>query len=401
MKRDPFVPPDTMTALLYDRSTGGWEGTRGLTKETVPTPRLDPAVDPRDDSAVIIRTLYAGFCGSDRGIWFRKAFKDMIHGSLDDEKQDRRVTGHEMLGEIIQVGRKAAIKYGYEPGDVVSTESHIICGTCYQCRKGDTHVCAEDKIIGISMDGCFAEYLKLPAKSLWPTDLSRIRPEVAAVQEPFGNAVHACTKVDLRGRSVAIFGTGTIGLFAVLIARGLGAGTIVGIDPNPKHAALARRLGADVVIEPAISDDPISADAETARRVREATGGVGVDVALEMSGFNSALNTAISAVRRGGDVILFGIRDGDMVLRDYSRLVMNGVALHSVVGRRIFATWNITKSLLEDRNNGIQDAIWEIILNRGEGTLVDLADWDAGAFERTISEHTKPVLRIGGEPLSS
>jgi threonine 3-dehydrogenase len=90
-----------------------------------------------------------------------------------------------------------------------------------------------------------------------------------------------------------------------------------------------------------------------------------------------------------------------MVLRDYSRLVMNGVALHSVVGRRIFATWNITKSLLEDRNNGIQDAIWEIILNRGEGTLVDLADWDAGAFELTISEYTKPVLRIGGEPLSS
>ncbi len=398
MTAETLVLPDTMTALLYDRSAGGWEDTRGLTKETVATPRLDPSVDPRDESAVIIRTLYAGFCGSDRGIWFRKAFRDMIHGSLDDEGGERRVTGHEMLGEIVRVGRKAAAKYGYQPGDVVSTESHIICGTCYQCRKGDTHVCAEDKIIGISMDGCFAEYLKLPAKALWPTDLSRIRPEVAAVQEPFGNAVHACTKVDLRGRSVAIFGTGTIGLFAVLIARGLGAGTIVGIDPNPKHAELARRLGADVVIEPGISDDPVSADAETVRRVQAATRGVGVDVALEMSGFNSALNTAISSVRRGGDVIMFGIRDGDMVLRDFSRLVMNGVALHSVVGRRIFATWHITKSLLEDRNNGIQDAIWEVILNRGEGTLVDLADWEATAFEETITEHTKPVLRIGGAP---
>ncbi len=398
MTRDPLVLPDTMTALLYDRSVGAWEETRGLRKETVPTPRLDAAEDPRDESAVLIRTLYAGFCGSDRGIWFRKAFKDMIHDSLDEEGRERRVTGHEMLGEIVRVGRKAAAKYGYKPGDVVSTESHIICGTCYQCRKGDTHVCAEDKIIGISMDGCFAEYLKLPAKSLWPTDLARIRPEVAAVQEPFGNAVHACTKVDLRGRSVAVFGTGTIGLFAVLIARGLGAGTIVGVDPNPRHAALARRLGADVVIEPGPSDDPVAADAETARRVREATRGVGVDVALEMSGFNSALNTSIASVRRGGDVILFGIQDGDMVIRDFGRMVMDGVALHSVVGRRIFATWHITKSLLEDRNNGIQDAIWEVILNRGEGTLVDLADWDAGAFEKTITQHTKPVLRIGGSP---
>ena len=401
MSRTRLVIPDTMTALLYDRSEGAWEQTRGLSREVVPTPRLDPDADPRDESSVLIRTLYAGFCGSDRGIWHRKAFKEMIHGSLDEEGGHRRITGHEMLGEIVQVGRKAAVKYGYKPGDVVSTESHIICGTCYQCRKGDTHVCAEDKIIGISMDGCFAEYLKLPAKSLWPTDLSRIRPEVAAVQEPFGNAVHACTKVDLRGRSVAIFGTGTIGLFAVLIARGLGAGTIIGVDPNAKHAELARRLGADLVIEPSLAgSDPISADADVVEQIRAATGGVGVDVSLEMSGFNSALNSAVSAVRRGGDVILFGIRDGDMVLRDFSRLVMNGVALHSVVGRRIFETWTITKSLLEDRTNGIQDAIWEVILNRGEGTLIDLDAWEAGAFERTIGEHTKPVIRIGGAPLA-
>jgi threonine 3-dehydrogenase len=145
--------------------------------------------------------------------------------------------------------------------------------------------------------------------------------------------------------------------------------------------------------------DPISADPDVVAQVRAATGGVGVDVALEMSGFNSALNTAISAVRRGGDVIMFGIRDGDMVLRDFSRLVMNGLALHSVVGRQIFDTWHITKSLLEDRNNGIQDAIWDVILNRGEGTVVDIQDWEPGAFERTITEHTKPVLRFGGDPL--
>ncbi len=377
--------PETMTALVYDRTLGPWEETRGLRKVEVPTPRLDPTVDPRDDAAVIVEVMHAGFCGSDRGIWFRKAFKSMIHGSLDDEGGDVRVTGHELLGRIVEVGRKAGIKYGYEPGDVVSTESHIICGACYQCRAGDTHVCAEDIIIGISMDGCFAQYLKLPAKALWRTDLGRIRPEVAAIQEPFGNAVHACTKVDLRGKTVAIHGTGTIGLFAVLIARGLGAGTIVGVDPSEKHAEMARRLGADLVVSPDEAD----------ARILKATRGVGADVSLEMSGVNAALNSAIRTTRRGGDVILFGVRDGPMTVEEYGRLVMNGIALHSVVGRQIFETWYVTKSLLEDRVNQIQEKIWEVILNRGDGTTVHIDDWEEAAFQEQIKAWPKIVMNFG------
>ena len=391
--------PESMEALVYDRAEGEWEETRGLTKVEVPTPELRSGVGA-DEASVIIRPLYAGFCGSDRGIWFRKSFKDMICGSLDQESRERRVIGHEMLGEIVSSGRRAQRKYGYFPGDIVSTESHIICGACYQCRAGDTHVCAEDKIIGISLDGCFAEYIKLPAKSLWRTDLSKIRPEVAAVQEPFGNAVHACTKVDLRGKTVAIFGTGTIGLFAVLVARGLGAGRILGIDPNPKHAQMARELGADDVFQPEITGaDPIKADSSVTEWVQGATGGVGADVTLEMSGFNSALNNAIESTRRGGDVILFGIRDGQMVIDQFSKLVMNGIALHSVVGRQIFETWMVTRSLLEDRSNRIQDLIWEVILNKGEGTVVSLSDWEKEPFETSISEHPKMVIRIGGEPV--
>jgi threonine 3-dehydrogenase len=388
--------PDTMQALVYDRSLDPWEQSRGLRKLVVPRPRLDPEQDPRDASAVLIRVLHSGFCGSDRGIWFRKSFRAMIHDSLDVEGRDRRITGHEMLGEIVQVGWRAASKYGYGPGDIVSTESHIICGTCTQCLVGDTHVCAEDKIIGISLDGCFAEYIKLPAKSLWRTDLSRIRPEVAAVQEPFGNAVHACTKVDLRGKSVAVYGTGTIGLFAVLVARGLGAGRIIGVEPDPANAERARRLGCDEVVVPELSGaDPVAHDPAVVAAVKAATLGVGVDVSLEMAGFNSSLNNAIAATRRGGDIILFGVRDGPMTIENYGRVIMNGLALHAVVGRRIFETWTITRSLLEDHNNGIQDAIWEVILNRGEETLVDIADWEKSAFERTISTWPKAVLKFG------
>lgn len=394
----PVIPPDTMGALTFDRKREAWATSTGLVKETVRTPRLDEP-DGADRSHVVIQVMYAGFCGSDRGIWWRKAFGDMILGSLEEEGKDKRIVGHELLGRIVQVGSRVTEKYGYQPGDVVSTESHIICGTCYQCRVGDSHVCAKDKIIGISMDGCFAQYVKLPAKALWPTDLSKIRAEVAAVQEPFGNAVHACQAAELRGRRVAIIGCGTIGLFAILIARGMGATQIIGVETDPHHAELARKLGADVVLSPALppADAPHKSDPELVRQVLALTEGVGVDVAMEMAGFNAALNNAIKMTRRGGHVVMFGVKNGDAVIEDVHRVVMNGLQLHGIVGRQIFKTWELTRNLLENRGNGIQDAIYDIILNGGQDTLVDFDTWQRDDFERRIKAHPKVVLRFAGQ----
>ena len=386
-----------MWALTFDRSREDWASSTGLVRERVPIPTIDEP-DGIDRSNVIIKVKYAGFCGSDRGIWWRKSFGDMILGSLDEEKKDRRVVGHELLGEIVEMGTRVEPKYGYGVGQIVSTESHIICGVCHQCRVGDQHVCADDKIIGISRDGCFAEYVKLPAKALWPTDLDKIRPEVAAVQEPFGNAMHACQSTELRGKTVAIIGCGTIGLFAVLIARGMGASRIIGIEPDARHAKMAKALGCEVVLTPAMPspDAPHTSDPALIERVRELTGGVGADVVMEMAGFNSALNNAIKITRRGGDVVLFGVRNGDAIIEDFHRIIMNGLSLHAVVGRRIFSTWELTQSLLENRHNGIQDAIYTTILNGGEGTIVDIADWEAGTFEDMIRSHPKVVIRFAG-----
>ncbi|NOY25109.1 MAG: zinc-binding dehydrogenase [Oligoflexia bacterium] len=386
-----------MAALTFDRSRETWADSTGLVKEIVPKPRLD---EPQglDRSNVIIQVMYAGFCGSDRGIWWRKAFGDMILGSLDEEGRDKRIVGHELLGRIVAVGDRVGEKYGYGPGDVVSTESHIICGTCFQCRVGDTHVCARNQIIGISTDGCFAEYVKLPAKALWPTDLSRIRPEVAAVQEPFGNAVHACQATELRGKRVAVVGCGTIGLFAILVARGMGASQIIGVEVDPHHAALARQLGADEVLSPATPDPdrPWESDPDLVARIQALTEGAGVDVAMEMSGFNSALNNAVKMTRRGGHVVIFGIKNGDARIQDMHQIVMNGLQLHAVVGRQIFGTWELVRSLLEHRGNGIQDAIFDVILAGGRDTIVDFADWDRDDFERRIQAHPKVVLRFAG-----
>jgi threonine 3-dehydrogenase len=385
-----------MTALTFDRSREDWSTSTGMVLEQVDVPRITDTHEDR--SEVLVKVLYAGFCGSDRGIWWRKAFGDMVLGSLDNEGKDRRIFGHELLGEIVEVGARVTEKYGYRPGEIVSTESHIVCGTCHQCRLGEYHVCAKDRIIGISLDGCFAEYVKLPGKSLWRTDLERIRPEVAAIQEPFGNAMHACQVTDLRGKTVAILGTGTIGLFAVLIAKGMGARKVIGIEVDPARREQAAMLGCDAVIDPGSppADAPHLSNPDLKAQILDLTDGVGVDVAMEMAGFNSSANNAVAITRRGGHVVLFGVKNGDLILQDAHRIVMNGLQLHGVVGRRIFQTWHMTRALLENRDNGIQDAIWNVILNRGEGTMVDIREWERSAFEKVINTHPKAILKFAG-----
>jgi len=388
--------PDEMHALVYDKSTMPWDTTRGFVAREVPRPVLDPD-DPRDADRVIVKVVYAGFCGSDRGIWNRLAFKGMIFDSLKREGATTRVIGHEMVGEVVEVGPRAALHHGYRPKDIVSTESHIICGVCYQCRTGQNHICANDIIIGIGQDGCFAEYIKLPAQTLWPTDPRKIRLEVAALQEPFGNAVHAACAADLRGRSVAVFGCGTIGLFAIMVARALGATRVIGIEPLPKNIEMAKALGADDVIPldtGRIAKNGWSSDKELVRTVRDAFGGGGPDVCLEMAGFNTSVNNAIQSTRRGGDVILFGLKQGNFKIQAFDRMIVNGIGLHSVIGRRLFGDWFTTRNLLEDRTNGIQDRIFEIVLGGGGSAVVHVEDFAPASFEDTLARWPKPLLRF-------
>ena len=386
-----------MKALVLDIKRGEWESTTGMSMVSVPEPKLDESKHPEDSNKVIIQPRYVGFCGSDKGIWFRHAFKDMIFDSLESEGQSRRICGHELLGEIVETGSYSAKHYGYKPGDMVSTESHIFCGKCYQCKIGEEHVCANHLIIGISTDGCFADTVKLSAKELWLTDVNAIRPEVAAIQEPLGNAVHVCSKIDLRGKTVAIFGCGTIGLFSILVARAMGATIIVGVDPNPDNLRMAERLGVDLTLavdieKPAESD--ITPDSEISEAIRKRCFGEGVDVAFEMSGSNQALNTAISATRAGGDIILFGLSAGDFTLTDFQNIILHGKSLHSIVGRRVFQTWYIMSNLLKSKVHKLQDKIYEIILNKGQGTIVPFHEFDRDGFDRAIRQHPKIILKF-------
>ena len=263
--------------------------------------------------------------------------------------------------------------------------------------RGEKHVCTNEKILGISHDGGFAEFVKLPAHIIWKTDTSKIRPELGAMQEPFGNAVHAASKVPLQGKTIAIFGLGPIGLFLILVARGLGATTIIGVEPNPISQEMARRLGIDYIIPLSPRQKDTAAhhrDEAVIKKIEELTEGLGVDVSFEMAGFNSSFNNCLFATRRGGDMIAFGIKMGDFVLENYNRFIIRGITMHAVIGRRLPETWEMTQKLFADPKNKIQENIWNIILAQGKDTILSLKDYTKERFEEMMAKHPKILIEI-------
>lgn len=398
---------ETVKALTFDTKLDDWGKSRGFFLRDVPMPTLDEAANPADATSVILKVRYAGFCGSDKGIWFRNAFKDMVHESLARQNKSMRVMGHEFVGEVVAVGSMVHTLYfdpdvnntaKIEVGSLVSGDSHVTCGKCYQCRLGEAHVCLNESILGISIDGIFAEYVKIPAKNLWAIDESRIRPEIAAIMDPFGNAVHATTKTDVRGQRVAVFGCGPIGLFSILLLRNFGAAKVIAVDMNPANLAMAKELGAHetIQIDAGKKANDWEHDPNVVARIMELTYGKGVDMSMEMAGPASSLNNAIESTRRGGDIILFGIKDGDVTIPKFSRIIVRGLTLHSIIGREIFKTWQIAQRVLSDKTNGVQDKIWDIILKKGEGTIVPLEGFMPEAFEKALSENPKVVIKING-----
>lgn len=385
-----------MKALVFNRTTTDWETSKGFDLVDVPEPTIDEGGNVTDSMSVIIKVYYAGVCGSDRGIWYRQSFKDQILGSLEQEHKPYRVIGHEFFGQIVSMGSQAHDAHGLSVSDFVSCESHLVCNVCPQCKNGQKNVCTNEKIIGISHDGAFAEYIKVPAHIVWKTDTTKIRPEVASVQEPFGNAVHAATKVDIMGKTIALFGLGPIGLFTALVARGLGASTIIGIEPNALSREMAKKLGIDycIPLSSVKTEPPYAHDEAVVQEVLSLTGGYGVDVSFEMAGFNSSVNNAIQSTRRGGDVILFGIKSGDFTLEHYDRLIVRGLTLHSVIGRNVFGTWERTRDLLEDTSNKIQENIFNVILQQGEDTILPISEYTKELFEEKMLKHPKILLQF-------
>ncbi len=407
-----------MKALIFDKAKTDWETSRGFELVDIP----EPVLGEGDEDKIILKVAYAGVCGTDRGIWNRQAFKEQILSSIDAESKNAviaspnasegvaipsvneiasdalamtkpktyRQLGHEFFGEVKQVGsnvKDVAI------GDFVACESHVVCNECFQCKNGQKNVCTNEKILGISVDGGFAEFAKVPAQVAWKVDMSKLRPEVAVLHEPFGNAVHAASKVDLKGKTVAIFGLGPIAQFLVLIVRGLGAKTIIGVELHDKAIEMGKKLGVDhiIKIEPATD---YHRNHEVVEKIKGLTNGLGADVTFEMAGFNDSVNNAIASVRRGGEVILFGLKNDDFLFEDYNRLVMKGITMYCVAGRQLWGTWEITRKLLDNPENGIAEKLWAVLLNSGEGTILPISEYSKEKFQVMMKNNPKILIKF-------
>ncbi len=287
-----------------------------------------PIPGPED---VLVYVEAASICGTDLHIW-----------NWDSWSQRRikppLTLGHEFCGTIVEVGEKVRQA---RVGDYVSAESHVTCGMCYQCRTGQAHMCPNTQILGVDRDGAFADYVVVPEKVIWQNKREKLPPQIATLQEPFGNAVFATMNQDLSGQSVAVLGCGPIGLFTIGIAKAVGAKAIFASDIHPHRIELAYAMGAREVFNASDQSDIVAL-------VVEANGGYGVDVVLEMSGAPSAITTGFRVVRNGGTVILFGIPPKPVEIDVAENMIFKNLTVRALNGRRIFDTWYKTRWLLED-----------------------------------------------------
>lgn len=304
----------TMTAVVKTAPAPGSE------VRQVPVPRLGL----RD---VLIKVKAASICGTDLHIqdWDKWA-QGRIHPPL--------VFGHEFCGEVVERGEDAT---AVALGTFVSVEGHVVDGTCYQCRTGNAHICENVAIVGVDRPGCFAEYVAVPETNVYAMDRG-ISPEVAAIQDPFGNAVHTTLSGDVAGLTVAVVGSGPIGCCAVAVARAAGAQAVFATDIRPFRLELARRMGADRVID-STKEDPVAV-------VKGETGGQGADVVLEMSGHGEGVKQAFKMLRRGGRLSLLGIPSQPVTLDLAEDLIFKGVTVLGINGRRMWKTWYQAQALL-------------------------------------------------------
>lgn len=299
----------------------------GLEMQEVPVPKAGP-------EDVLVQVEAASMCGTDLHIW---NWDDWAAGRI----KPPLTLGHEFAGTVVEVGREV---HTVQVGDFVSAESHVTCGMCYQCRTGQAHMCPKTSILGVDREGAFAEFVAVPEKVIWQTDRSKLPPEIATLQEPFGNAVFTAFAQPVTGQTVGVFGCGPIGLFTIGIARACGAANIIATDVIDYRLGLATKMGAHAVLNVRKAGGTVR---DTIDWVVRANNGSGLDISLEMSGAPSAIGVAFGAVRNGGHVTLFGIPSKPVEIDVAENMIFKNLSVLGLNGRRIFDTWYRTRWLLE------------------------------------------------------
>src|SRR5246127_304971 len=305
----------TMKALRKTQAAKGWR------IESVPVPEVG-------HGDVLVRVKTASICGTDLHIygwdrWSQGRIKPPV------------TLGHEFCGTVERVGDDVR---AIQPGSFVSAEMHVNCGHCHQCRVGEAHICQNLRIIGIDQDGAFAEFVKIPAAKIIKLDPA-IPERYGAILDPLGNAVHTVLAGPIAGRTALVTGCGPIGLMSIAVAKACGSSTVFATETNEQRRAMAKRMGADVVINPAAEN--------AVAKILSETSGTGVDVLLEMSGNPSAIQQGFKALRAGGRASLLGIPTENVPLDLVNDVIFKGATVQGIYGRRMYETWVQMTSLLK------------------------------------------------------
>ena len=303
----------------------------GIELQEVPIPSPDAG-------QVLVKVQAASVCGTDLHIfnWDQWA-QGRIHPPL--------IPGHEFAGVVAGKGRGVTT---VKEGDLVSAEMHVACGKCMQCRIGEAHICQHVRILGVDEDGAFAEYAIIPETNIWKLS-PQIPHEYATLLDPLGNAVHAVLSGPIAAQTVAVTGCGAIGLFSIAVAKACGAAKVFAVEVNEHRRAVAAKMGADVVLDPATGD--------VAARIKDETDGTGVDVLLEMSGVPTAIRTGFAALRTGGRASLLGIPSKPFELDFAKDIIFKGAIVLGINGRKMFETWFQMEALLATGKLNLEPAI--------------------------------------------
>lgn len=292
----------------------------GLWLEDVPEPEIGT-------NDVLIKVHKTGICGTDLHIyqWDAWASKTI---------PVPMVVGHEFVGEIVSTGSNVS---GFQIGDIVSAEGHVVCGKCRNCLAGRRHLCKDTSGIGVNRSGAFAELISVPMTNVW-LHSPDVDQDIASIYDPFGNAVHTALSFDLLGEDVLITGAGPIGVMAVAIAKHAGARHVVITDVNDYRLDLARRMGADVALN--VAKEPLESVTKKIG-LKE-----GFDVGLEMSGNPSAFHSMIDNMCHGGKIAMLGIPGQPMAI-DWNKVIFSMLTIKGIYGREMYETWYKMKVLLE------------------------------------------------------
>jgi threonine 3-dehydrogenase len=292
----------------------------GIWMQDVPVPEIGP-------NDVLIKVRKASICGTDVHIWNWDAWAQKTI-------KVPMVIGHEFMGEISKLGDEVT---GFQVGDRVSGEGHITCGHCRNCRAGKRHLCRNTVGLGVNRQGCFAEYVVLPAFNVFRVP-KEIPDEIASFFDPLGNAVHTALSFDLVGEDVLITGAGPIGVMAAAISKHVGARHVAVTDVNPYRLELARKLGATRAVD---------VKTQTLGDVMQSLGMTeGFDVGMEMSGNGQAFRDMLAVMNHGGRVAILGIPPNEVSI-DWNQVIFKGLVLKGVYGREMFETWYKMVAMLQ------------------------------------------------------